>query len=319
MLRRISNFWGDVKDAAGDFVDWMADQVQTTTGEKDRRQLVCKLKEEFERFKNMVVQIIDRINTIIADFNCHVRSLNYLRTETVSQNIKKLSAFLQDFGKLKPPGAYIAESEKVPAELPMQKFLEKADYINEVDWSRQDVELNTFFLTPIGMMAKTRKQNLSMQEQLNEMKLEFENTKRTLELREYNAEQDIVICELYTECVDMICKVVQETIVPEFELVEAFWRALAVKNIVISESSEEEITARKNISVLKDTIYHMHYIFVKNAFLFYVISCKIYDTPVLTRLFNHTLQDGDKEIMENHKSVLALQANALYESSISRL
>ena len=302
-----------------DIVDWLADQVQTTTGEKDRRQWVYKLKEEFERFKTMVVEIIDRINVAITDFNQHIKRLNYLRTETVFQSIDKLGSSLQCLGNLKPPGEYIAESEKIPAELPMQNLEKKADYINEVDWSRQDVEFNTFFLTPFGMMAKTRKQNLSMQEQLNEMKLEFENTKRILELREYNTRQDTIICELYIECVDTICKIVQEVIIQEFELIEAFWRAIAVKNIVISEAPEAEVTSKRNIVLLKDTIYHKHYIFAKNAFLFYVMSCKIYDTSVLTRMLNHTLQDGDQEMMENHKNILSLQANALCQNSISRL
>ena len=167
-------------DRINDALDWMDDKIQTSTGEKNRRQLVQKLKDEYVRFRAMVIDLINAINEVISQFNDHIKKLNKLRSGIVAYNIEKLSNFLAEFGRLKSPGAYTAESEKVPAELPTQDFEKKEAYINDVDWSQSDVVYNTFFLTPLGMMHKTKGQNLSMQEQLNNMKLEFEETKQVL-------------------------------------------------------------------------------------------------------------------------------------------
>ena len=242
--------------------------------------------------------------------------MNKLRSGIVAYNIEKLSNFLAEFGRLKSPGAYTAESEKVPAELPTQDFEKKEAYINDVDWSQSDVVYNTFFLTPLGMMHKTKGQNLSMQEQLNNMKLEFEETKLVLELKQYATEQDIEICDLYIKCVATISTVIERIIIPELNLISAFFDALAVKDAVLASLTVSTVNARKNIAVLAGTSYQKHYKFIKNAFLFYVMSCKIYNTPVLSRLLNNQIQEGDKELMSKHTNMLISQAKQLSENAL---
>lgn len=303
-------------DRINDALDWMADKIQTSTGEKNRRQLVQKLKDEYVRFRAMVIDLINAINEVISQFNDHIKKLNKLRSGIVAYNIEKLSNFLAEFGRLKSPGAYTAESEKVPAELPTQDFEKKEAYINDVDWSQSDVVYNTFFLTPLGMMHKTKGQNLSMQEQLNNMKLEFEETKRVLELKQYATEQDIEICDLYIKCVATISTVIERIIIPELNLISAFFDALAVKDAVLASLTVSTVNARKNIAVLAGTSYQKHYIFIKNAFLFYVMSCKIYNTPVLSRLLNNQIQEGDKELMSKHTNMLISQAKQLSENAL---
>lgn len=198
-------------------------------------------------------------------------------------------------------------------------FEGKEKYINDVDWTKNDVVLNTFFLGPLGMTQKTKKQNLSMQKQLSEMRLEFEATKRALEIREYAVEQDKKICELYMRCINTITSIIQEVILPELELIETFFHAVAIKNAIVAECTMREESAKMNIALLKDTPYHQHYIFVKNAFLLYVMSCKIYDTPVLTRLLTNSVEVEDQKLMETHENMLALQADALRKSAMNGL
>jgi hypothetical protein len=68
--------------------------------------------------------------------------------------------------------------------------------------------------------------------------------------------------------------------------------------------------------MLRDTPYQKHYLFVKNVFLFYVLSCKIYNTPVLTRLLNNRITNEDLIAMERHKEALHLQGEQVRQQLI---
>ena len=48
--------------------------------------------------------------------------------------------------------------------------------------------------------------------------------------------------------------------------------------------------------------------FIKNAFAFYVIACKIYNTPVLSRLLQHNVTETDRSIVNKENELLSLQA-----------
>ena len=84
--------------------------------------------------------------------------------------------------------------------MPEQQFERTENYISEVDWSKDDVFINTFFLSTIGMKMKTRKQNLSMRENIHEFQLEAEETINQLKMRTFSVQQDKQICDLYSSC-----------------------------------------------------------------------------------------------------------------------
>lgn len=174
-------------------VDWAADQIQTSTGEKDRRQYVERLKSLAHEFKEKVGAAIDQLNRAIDSFNENIRCLNELRSKKVRQNIAELFGFLKKFGNCKPAGDYINEDQKLPTEFPQRNYDALTNYISDVDWSQDEVFINSFFLTPIGMKIKTRKQNLSMQEHIHEFQLQMDETLKELELQKFNTEQDIQI------------------------------------------------------------------------------------------------------------------------------
>ena len=297
-------------------IDWLADKVQTSTGEKERRELVQTIKNLAEEFKQKVSEAIDQLNEKIGNFNHILTKLNEFRSKHVKENIEQLHTFLSKYGRCIPYSAYVPETDKPPAEFPMRQMVQIEDYISEIDWSKDDVLRDTFWLSPLGMKFKTRNQNLSMHERIGELKLQIEQTVREIDAQTFTAGLEEEICNLYLKNVRMISKVITTKIIPEIELIDAFFQAEAIKDSVISESQLKEIRFHYNICTLIGTPYEQHYQFIKNALMFYVISCKIYDTPVLTHLLSHTISIDDKQQIETEHKLLLQQARTVSNSMI---
>lgn len=295
-------------------VDWAADQIQTSTGEKDRRQFVDQLKSLASEFKERVSAAVQELNQVISSFNQQIQKLNSLRLSKVKSNIDELFRFLSQFGNCKPAEKYADEEEMLIAEFPQRDYDNITNYIVDVDWSKDEVFLNSFFLTPIGVKIKTRGQNLSMQEHLHEFRLQLDETLRELEVRQFQTEQDLKICGLYISNVEFISEFISRRILPELELVEAFFQAEKVKDQVISGQDLGLISFSYQITVIKDTIYDRHYQFVKNALMFYVLSCKIYHTPVLTNLLRAATSGEDITRLEEEKRMLLGQAELVSQA-----
>ena len=297
-------------------IDWLADKVQTSTGEKERRELVQTIKNLAEEFKQKVSEAIDQLNEKIGNFNHILTKLNEFRSKHVKENIEQLHTFLSKYGRCKPYSSYVPETDKPPAEFPMRQMVQIEDYISEIDWSKDDVLRDTFWLSPLGMKFKTRNQNLSMHERIGELKLQIEQTVREIDAQTFTTGLEEEICNLYLKNVRMISKVITTKIIPEIELIDAFFQAEAIKDSVISESQLKEIRFHYNICTLIGTPYEQHYQFIKNALMFYVISCKIYDTPVLTHLLSHTISIDDKQQIETEHKLLLQQARTVSNSMI---
>ncbi len=157
------------------------------------------------------------------------------------------------------------------------------------------------------MKMKTQKQNLSIQEKLNALKIESEQTLFELQNLKLSAEQDIEIANLYIYCVKGIIHYIETVIIPELDVVEGFFQALAIKNKVIAEEALANIPFKNRLSIIQDTAYQDHYHFVRNAFLFYVVACKIYNTPVLTNLFMGNTSEEDYIEITQEKNALEEQ------------
>lgn len=296
-----------------DVLDWASDKVQTMTGEKERRERVAEIKNTYDDFKTQVSNNVDSVNNSINDLNGSIKELNGFRAGRVSKNIECLGNFLNQFGNVKAIGDYAEEETACLVEIPEHRFVNIEEYIQDIDWDKGDVFINTFFLSPLGMQKKTKAQNLSMQEQLSSLKLEAEQTILELKNLKFAAEQDKKIAELYIFCVERIIAYIEKVIIPEMDLIEAFFQALTIKNKIIADNSLENIEFKNDIDLIRNTKFEVHYQFVKNAFLFYVIACKIYNTSVLTNLFNGTTSEKDLSEINNEKDVLEQQMNNVNE------
>ena len=262
------------------------------TGEKERRVLVEQFKEMYDDFKFMVKQKVEEINEKIKN--------------QIEPEIVRLAGFLGKFGNTKSIGAYAEEREKYEITLPEQQYEIIENYIFEIDWSQGEVFNNTFFLTPVfGMTMKTKQQNLSMRERLNDFRLEIDETLSQLGIKKDEIEQNCRIAELYIFCVEFIADYIARVILPELDVVEAFFQTLCLKNVVLAEQAITNIKFINNLEIIQDTQYQKHFLFVRNTFMFYVIACKIYTTPILTKLLNNeVIVAEDIEIMEENKKVL---------------
>lgn len=292
-----------------DALDWCADKVQTVTGEKERRELVQKFKATYYNFRNMVEEKIIEINENIRIFNGLIQKINLFRKQKIEAEIICLGDFLAKFGNTKAIGAYAEEEENYEIVLSEQQYESMEDYIYEIDWSKEDVFVDSFFLTPIGMTMKTKKQNLSIRERLNEFQMEIDETLSQLEIKKEEIAQNSYIAQLYIFCVEFISEYIERVILPELDVVETFFQALCLKNEVLAERTLADVKFKNNLEIIQDTQYQKHFLFVRNTFMFYVIACKIYTTPVLTKLLYDTVLEEDVELMENNRKALLEQKN----------
>ena len=292
-----------------DVLDWASDKVQTITGEKERRERVAEIKSTYDDFKVQVNNSVNSVNSSIEVLNDSIKELNDFRASNVSKNIEFLGDFLGHFGNVKMMGEYVEEECACYIAVPEHRFVSIEDYIQDIDWSKEDVFINSFFLSPLGMKKKTQAQNLSMQEQLNFLKLEAEQTILELKNLKFAAEQDKKIAELYIYCVERIISYIEKVIIPEMDVVEAFFQVLIIKNKVIADNSLDNIEFKNNINLIRDTQFKEHYQFIRNSFMFYVIACKIYNTPVLTNLLKGITSESDLQEMNKERDVLETQMN----------
>lgn len=285
-------------------IDWLADKIQESTGEKERRYLVVRAKELCAEFRQRVSVALSELNAQIKRFNEYIKSINSIRTSSVKRNIDTLFQFLSRYGNCKPSGSYVSEALKIPAQFPEREQARIEDYVKGIDWSNDEVFWNTFLCTPLGMKFKTQKQNLSMREELHNLELEIEETVRELQIQKAGTELEQDICLQYTQNVKFISEFIRNKIIPEIELIDAFFQAQYIKDKLICKMDPQNPDFSYNITTLVGTPYEKHYSFIRNSFFFYILSCRIYDTPVLTNLINHHSTKMDLQQVTNEKQML---------------
>ncbi len=287
-----------------DFTDWAADKVQSFTGEKERRQLLASVKRQYNTYKKMVVENIESTNKLIVPFNQSIEILNDFRKNKFGNHIGILASFLGKFGRLKPAGQYTNERQQDLMVLPKRNFERKEEYISDADWTEDEVFEDTFFNTIFGQRSKTRKMNLSLHQNINDLKLETEAVKKQFEIKRYAMQNNTQIIAIYLSCLKTISEAIDNIIIPELDVVEAFFQATKLKNEVIAGNQLVNIQFPINMMMIKDTRYHNHFMFVKNAFMFYIIASKVYATPYLTRLLDDTTTEDDVIFLQTQQKAL---------------
>lgn len=241
-----------IRDMIREAFEWCANEVQKTTGESERRENISRLKELVKEFQTKVTAAILSLNEAVAKFNEYIQALNAIRNSQVKANIDVLSVCLCKFGSCKSAGEYTYEQEKIPAEFPSHELYKIEDYIGEVDWSNNDVFWDTFLMSPIFMRMKTRKQNLSLQEHINEFILRTDATVRELQTKQFCTELEAEVCKRYISNIQVVSAVISEKILPELELVEAFFQAEKIKNGVICGHELKELSFNYNLRDASD-------------------------------------------------------------------
>ncbi len=281
-------------------IGWIQDQIEDFTGKTERDDILKEMEKMGEKIEKTLENGIEKINTQIENLNENIEKINEFRKYQVKEDLNNLEILLERFGFVDKKMFFTEESIWEDSNF-------KIDLINNIEDYKQRYELDSsweilkfFFVGGILLHFKRQKENLKLRAELKKIEIEYEKLKNDLEYQEKFYKENNEITLLYMVCLTEINLTIVNVILPEFELVEAFCQALEIKNKVIAEANIKNINFKNHITALNKTNYDKHYRFIKNAYAFYVISLKMYNTPILTNLFisNSSKLDLDKSKKE---------------------
>lgn len=302
-------------------LDNASNAVKNFTGENERREIVEETKQEYIKSRGEIEDIVNKLNNVIVEFNGKILKLNISRENRVKINVEKLGAFLSTFGNIKGIAEYSEEKKKTFIKIPERLFEEVEDYIEDIDWSNDEVFCRTFFQGGIFAAIFTRRQNVKMLERLEEFKNSVIDKKDKLNNRiKMLKKVDMRICDLYIELVEKISDYIKSKIIPQIEVIQSFLECESVKNVYIADTKTktiENVEYETDIKLYDNTIYQKHYNFIRNAFWFYILSATIYSSPVLTKLLkNKRLTKDDIKELEGQKLLCQKQIKFLENNKI---
>lgn len=302
-------------------LDHASNAVKNFTGENERREIVEETKQEYIKSREEIEKIVYKLNNVIVEFNSKILKLNISRENRVKINVEKLGTFLSTFGNIKGIAEYSEEKKKTFIKIPERLFEEVEDYIEDIDWSNDEVFCRTFFQGGIFAAIFTRRQNVKMLERLEEFKNSVIDKKDKLNNRiKMLKKVDMRICDLYIELVEKISDYIKSKIIPQIEVIQSFLECESVKNVYIADTKAktiENVEYEKDIKLYDNTIYQKHYNFIRNAFWFYILSATIYSSPVLTKLLkNKRLTKDDIKELEEQKLLCQKQIKFLENNKI---
>ena len=291
-------------------IDSMSNIVKDITGETERRQILQNFKDMYSDKKNQISEILSRINNKVNVFNDNILKLNTVRQKQVGEDLMTMSNFLDQFGNVPSEYKFSRESYMIADTTSGKKELEHIDnYIEQIDFSKEEVFVKAFFRTPIIDMFITRKENEENVARLKSFEMECNAKIQEALTYELFVEEDIRILKEYVMMIKTICTIINQRIIPEMELVNAYLECSAVNDAYIS--GEPYTSQYKGIVTLLGTKYEKHYIFVKNTFAFFCVARKIYESPVLTNLLAKGEHTEEKKIVEVQKDILQKQIDRI--------
>ncbi|MEZ7173223.1 hypothetical protein [Sporosarcina sp. OR05] len=292
-------------------IDKLAKKVQDSSGETERRELVEEMKDTHDRHVRNIQSKVELLNKSIALYNRVIHNINDVRNRKISKRLSSLHQFLNQFGQLKPRETYQAEHEKQSFHLPQQAFVEAEQYIGDIDWSKDFVFKQSFKKGFFGTKKENRKSNLTIIGKIGEYKITADAQLDYLRIENETVQLQEEVANIYVSTITGIDGVIEAKIMPELELAHAFLEAEEVKNHLISNRNIPQVLEKTDVSLLQNTRYHHHYQFVKNTFLFYVLSEKVYSTPILTNLMNQSATKEDYFLLKGQAQELAIQGDKL--------
>ncbi|WP_338709146.1 hypothetical protein [Paenibacillus amylolyticus] len=304
-----------MKQFASNVLDRSADLVQGMTGEKERREQVDRLKRLYDIYRSDISLLIEKINRTVNRFNNRIEELNKVRETKIKRNVAYLGMFLSQFGNINSVKDFTAEEQQNQIELPHKKFEAIDDYIEKIDWSKGDVFAKTFFKTMLGVTVETRNKNKKTAQRIEEFTIEGNQMLENSKLKLRFVEEDIQIIDMYQKSVESISDTIESKVMPELELIQAFLQCETLKNQLIA-NQELSVTTVTDPGLLATSRYQKHYKFVKNALFFFVISSRIYNTPVLTNLLTNEKHEKEREAVSNYRRIVTKQREKIEQYRI---
>lgn len=299
-------------------IDW----VEDFTGKTERDRILHEMNNLQNDVKKTLETGIKEINKQIKELNININKLNLFRENSIKNNLIFLDKFLQKFGFVDKNIFFREENNWSYSKKNIALINDIEEYKNKYDLDGS-LELLKAAFGAIYLHFKRQKENVRLNAELGRMRHEYEKLKNDLKYQKQFYKENNEIALLYMICLNEIHLTIVNIILPEFETVEAFCQVLELKNKVINDEDLENIVFKNRILALQGTDYDKHYRFIKNAYAFYVISLKIYNTPILSNLFNSKFSksnfsetENELKYLEERKNILLKQKDNLIENLI---
>ena len=299
-------------------IDW----VEDFTGKTERDRILHEMNNLQNDVKKTLETGIKEINKQIEELNININKLNLFRENSIKNNLIFLDKFLQKFGFVDKNIFFREENNWSYSKKNIALINDIEEYKNKYDLDGS-LELLKAAFGAIYLHFKRQKENVRLNAELGRMRHEYEKLKNDLKYQKQFYKENNEIALLYMICLNEIHLTIVNIILPEFETVEAFCQVLELKNKVINDEDLENIVFKNRILALQGTDYDKHYRFIKNAYTFYVISLKIYNTPILSNLFNSKFSksnfsetENELKYLEERKNILLKQKDNLIENLI---
>lgn len=297
-------------------IDW----VEDFTGKTERDRILHEMNNLQNDVKKTLETGIKEINKQIEELNININKLNLFRENSIKNNLIFLDKFLQKFGFVDKNIFFREENNWSYSKKNIALINDIEEYKNKYDLDGS-LELLKAAFGAIYLHFKRQKENVRLNAELGRMRHEYEKLKNDLKYQKQFYKENNEIALLYMICLNEIHLTIVNIILPEFETVEAFCQVLELKNKVINDEDLENIVFKNRILALQGTDYDKHYRFIKNAYAFYVISLKIYNTPILSNLFNSKFSksnfsetENELKYLEERKNILLKQKDNLIEN-----
>lgn len=299
-------------------IDW----VEDFTGKTERDRILHEMNNLQNDVKKTLETGIKEINKQIEELNININKLNLFRENSIKNNLIFLDKFLQKFGFVDKNIFFREENNWSYSKKNIALINDIEEYKNKYDLDGS-LELLKAAFGAIYLHFKRQKENVRLNAELGRMRHEYEKLKNDLKYQKQFYKENNEIALLYMLCLNEIHLTIVNIILPEFETVEAFCQVLELKNKVMNNEDLENIVFKNRILALQGTDYDKHYRFIKNAYAFYVISLKIYNTPILSNLFNSKFSksnfsetENELKYLEERKNILLKQKDNLIENLI---
>lgn len=299
-------------------IDW----VEDFTGKTERDRILHEMNNLQNDVKKTLETGIKEINKQIEELNININKLNLFRENSIKNNLIFLDKFLQKFGFVDKNIFFREENNWSYSKKNIALINDIEEYKNKYDLDGS-LELLKAAFGAIYLHFKRQKENVRLNAELGRMRHEYEKLKNDLKYQKQFYKENNEIALLYMLCLNEIHLTIVNIILPEFETVEAFCQVLELKNKVMNDEDLENIVFKNRILALQGTDYDKHYRFIKNAYAFYVISLKIYNTPILSNLFNSKFSksnfsetENELKYLEERKNILLKQKDNLIENLI---
>lgn len=296
--------------------------VEDFTGKTERDRILHEMNNLQNDVKKTLETGIKEINKQIEELNININKLNLFRENSIKNNLIFLDKFLQKFGFVDKNIFFREENNWSYSKKNIALINDIEEYKNKYDLDGS-LELLKAAFGAIYLHFKRQKENVRLNAELGRMRHEYEKLKNDLKYQKQFYKENNEIALLYMICLNEIHLTIVNIILPEFETVEAFCQVLELKNKVINDEDLENIVFKNRILALQGTDYDKHYRFIKNAYAFYVISLKIYNTPILSNLFNSKFSksnfsetENELKYLEERKNILLKQKDNLIENLI---